>query len=263
LLISTNIGYITSLDTEIGIYNGLFHSITQNFNPYLLSIVPILSYSNADTMKTEILNENRNKIGIYRWINLLNGKSYVGSGVNLSHRLKLYYSLRSMNAQLKRGKSAIYSSILKHGHSSFSLEILEYCEPDNVVTREQHYLDLLKPEYNLLGTAGSSLGYLHSVGSIAKMSEAKKGNKNRIGKSHSELAKAKMSEVHIGKILSDKTKAKMSEIKKGKKNPLFGKTHSEETKNKMSEGLGTAVKVLDLETNGHLPFLLSVKQQSQ
>jgi len=91
----------------------------------------------------------------------------------------------------------------------------------------------------------------------------KKGNKNRIGKSHSELAKAKMSEVHIGKILSDKTKAKMSEIKKGKKNPLFGKTHSEETKNKMSEGLGTAVKVLDLETNGHLPFLLSVKQQSQ
>ena len=129
LLISTNIGYITSLDTEIGIYNGLFHSITQNFNPYLLSIVPILPYSNADTMKTEILNENRNKIGIYRWINLLNGKSYVGSGVNLSHRLKLYYSLRSMNAQLKRGKSAIYSSILKHGHSSFSLEILEFCEP--------------------------------------------------------------------------------------------------------------------------------------
>jgi hypothetical protein len=66
LLISTNIGYITPLDTEIGIYNGLFHSITQNFNPYLLSIVPIISYSNADTMKTDILNENINKIGIYR-----------------------------------------------------------------------------------------------------------------------------------------------------------------------------------------------------
>jgi group I intron endonuclease len=154
-----------------------------------------------------------------------------------------------MNAQLKRGKSAICSSILKHGHSIFRLEILEYCEPDNAVTREQHYLDLLKPEYNILGTAGSPLGFLHSVESIAKMSEAKKGNKNRLGKNHSELAKGKMSAAHIGKILSDKTKAKLSEIKKGENNPLFGKTHSEETKNKMSEALGTAIKVLDLETN--------------
>jgi hypothetical protein len=46
----------------------------------------------------------------------------------------------------------------------------------------------------------------------------------------------------------------MSEIKKGKNNPLFGKTHSEETKNKLSEGLGIAVKELDLETNGTSTF---------
>jgi hypothetical protein len=40
------------------------------------------------------------------------------------------------------------------------------------------------------------------------MSEAKKGNKNRIGKNHSELAKAKMSEVHIGKFCQIKQKQK-------------------------------------------------------
>ena len=31
-----------------------------------MSIVPILSYSNADTMKSEILDDNRNKAGVYR-----------------------------------------------------------------------------------------------------------------------------------------------------------------------------------------------------
>jgi hypothetical protein len=39
-------------------------------------------------------------------------------------------------------------------------EILEYCEPSKVLEREQYYIDLLKPEYNILKTAG--LGNTHS-----------------------------------------------------------------------------------------------------
>jgi group I intron endonuclease len=55
---------------------------------------------------------------------------------------------------------AIYKSLVKHGYSNFTLEILEYCEPENAIKREQYYLDLLKPEYNILKVAkrGSSLG---------------------------------------------------------------------------------------------------------
>jgi group I intron endonuclease len=62
----------------------------------------------------------------------------------------------------------IYKAILKHGHSNFSLEILEYCEPSKVLEREQYYIDLLKPEYNILKTAGSSLGNTHSEDSNLK-----------------------------------------------------------------------------------------------
>lgn len=43
----------------------------------------------------------------------------------------------------------IYKAILKHGHSSGearSLEILEYCEPADVLEREQYYINLLKPD---------------------------------------------------------------------------------------------------------------------
>ena len=43
----------------------------------------------------------------------------------------------------------------------FSLEILEYCDRSEAVIREQYYLYLLKPNYNLLKTAGSVLGYKH------------------------------------------------------------------------------------------------------
>jgi hypothetical protein len=37
----------------------------------------------------------------------------------------------------------------KHGYSSFSLEIVEYCELGNLLERENYYFNLLKPEYNL------------------------------------------------------------------------------------------------------------------
>ena len=39
---------------------------------------------------------------------------------------------------------------MKYGHSKFSLEILEYCEAEQVVTKEQYYIDLLDPEVRRL-----------------------------------------------------------------------------------------------------------------
>lgn len=54
-----------------------------------------------------------------------------------------------METQLKKGKSAIYSSILKHGLSDFTLEILEYCNPSFLLEREKWYFGLLLPKYNL------------------------------------------------------------------------------------------------------------------
>lgn len=52
--------------------------------------------------------------------------------------------------------------MLKNGYSNFRLEILEYCDKDVVLKREQHYIYTLKPEYNILKIAGSLLGFQHS-----------------------------------------------------------------------------------------------------
>lgn len=81
----------------------------------------------------------------------------------------------------------INKALKKYGHSKFRLEILEYCDSLSVIKREQYYLDLLKPEYNVLKTAGSSLGFKHSEESLIKRSEARKGKKHPLfGKTHSE-----------------------------------------------------------------------------
>lgn len=74
---------------------------------------PVKIYGNADTDKLQILSENKNKAGVYRWVNLNTGKTYIGSGINLYKRIGEYYSLRNLERQILRTKSRIYRSILK------------------------------------------------------------------------------------------------------------------------------------------------------
>lgn len=200
-------------------------------------------YSDAGAQKELILKENRGKSGIYRWTNKETGKSYVGSAVDISKRFTTYYSQYMIKEVLIRSKSLILSAIQKHGHSKFSLTIIEYCDPSDLIRREQYYIDLLKPEYNICQTAGSSLGRILSEETKMKISNYFKG------RPISEVAKQKMSESRTGKKFTEETKKKLSELQKGKPGPFLGKQHSEETKQKMSEAIGSKVEVLNIETN--------------
>ena len=193
-----------------------------------LMITPIIIYSNADTPKLDIFKDNENKSGIYRWLNLESGKSYIGSSVNLRRRFNQYYGIKFL---IKYAKSSIiYKALLKEGYSKFSLEILEYCESTLLIERvsgaarrlkrgdsllERYYLDLLKPEYIILKTAGSSLGFKHTKETLAHIAAAKLGNTARRGKNHTLEARMKIAAARKGKNLSNETKALLS-IKNGK-----------------------------------------------
>jgi len=144
---------------------------------FLYTIIPIKIYSNAEADKDIILKENKNKSGIYKWKNIINDKQYIGSAVDLSDRLsKDYSTAKAMENYLKNYKSSIYSALLKHGYENFSLTILEYCEPEKCIEREDYYLCSLPHEYNIL--PGSSLGHKHSDKTKKIMSDAKKGENN-------------------------------------------------------------------------------------
>ena len=153
-----------------------FYSTDNNTTLSCFTFVPVISYSNADVKKTDILQDNKAKVGIYRWVNLITGKSYVGSSGNLSDRFRQYFNINFLEREVVRNNSYIYKSLIKNGYSNFKLEILEYCELDVILIREQYYIDLFNPEYNILKIAGSFRGFKHSTDTKRIMSLKKKDN---------------------------------------------------------------------------------------
>lgn len=137
------------------------------YSTSISSPTPAVIYSNLESEKSSIYADNRDKSGIYLWRNKINGKTYVGSSVNLTKRLKNYFN----ESYLTRLKDfmVIYKALLAYGYENFTLEILEYCDPASILEREQYYLDTLNPKYNVLKVAGSSFGYKHSEEVLLKM----------------------------------------------------------------------------------------------
>jgi group I intron endonuclease len=89
--------------------------------------------------------------------------------------------------ETERNKSAIYRAILKYGLSGFSFEIIEQCGPSILIEREQYYIDLIGPEYNILKFAANRQGFIHSEATKELQRKA------RLGAVLSEITKLKMS----------------------------------------------------------------------
>lgn len=188
----------------------LLYNINSDIN--IISFIPAMFYSNGDTDKFEIINNNKGKAGIYQWTHKQSNKTYIGSAFDISKRLSSYYSISYLTNRTK-GKRYINNVLLKYGYSAFSLTILEYIDITNmskdnakklILNREQHYIDTLKPEYNILKIVGSSAGYKHSEESLKLMRLAIKGIP--LTKAHRE----KLSLAKRGIVFSDTHKQNMS-----------------------------------------------------
>jgi group I intron endonuclease len=126
----------------------------------------------------------------------VNGKSYIGSSINLTFRLSNYFSLNYLIKRTSLYNSKIYNALLFHGQANFSLEILEYCDKSSIIKLEQFYIDYFKPEYNILSKAGSSLEFKHSQQTLSKFKLRKLTDealfnlkKAKVGATFSPLAK--------------------------------------------------------------------------
>ena len=148
--------------------------------------------------KKILLKEYNNKSGIYLIHNNVNGKKYIGSGMDLSKRLATYY----FPSRLCDGRY-ISNSLLKYEHDSFSVVIIcilsgtSISIKKDILNKEQEYINLYKPIYNLNPTAGSSMGFKHS-----------------------EKSKQLIYEFRKGKPLSNETKQKLSALFSGELNPF-------------------------------------------
>lgn len=59
----------------------------------------------------------------------------------------------------------LFRASKKYGAGNFSFEIIEECLPikEILLSREQYYLDLYDPDYNILKTARSNSRFKHSL----------------------------------------------------------------------------------------------------
>jgi hypothetical protein len=77
-------------------------------------IKAVIKYTKADTQNEQISIDNRGKCGIYRWTRIETSESYVASSVNLSRRLRDYFSPKYLE---RANIMYICIALLKYGYS--------------------------------------------------------------------------------------------------------------------------------------------------
>ena len=112
--------------------------------------------------------------GVYKITNLTNGKIYVGSTSALGFK-KRWWGHRTRLRTNTHWNQHLQSSWNKYGEHQFRFEIIEECPPNDCISREQYYFDTLHPQYNILTTAGSMLGYHHTTATKQKIGDASRG----------------------------------------------------------------------------------------
>lgn len=190
-------------------------------------------------------------IGVYRILNKVNKKCYIGSSVNIKERIRKHkFDLRKN----KHENQHLQNAWNKYGEENFKFIQLFLCKQSVLIKNEQAMIDYYEAYikgYNLCPIAGNCLGFRHSEESKEKMMGNING-RGRKGCKASKEAKLKMSKAKLGKPSGMKgkhhsiiTKRKMSDIKLGKPSPRKGVKLTKETKIKMSlshQGLNKGMK---------------------
>ncbi len=188
--------------------------------------------------------------GIYQITNVVNRKVYIGSAVNISKRWAIHLT------QLRSGlhhSPKLQRAWDKYGEAAFLLETLELCERQELIEREQRWLDKLSAAvsgYNVCPTAGSTAGRKFSDEAKKKMRSAKLGTKASV------VTKERQSIARLGKRFSAEHCEKIRLAQKGKTIPEStrravsaansARVHSAETLEKLRAASRKGVEMLAL-----------------
>lgn len=163
--------------------------------------------------------------GIYKIINKVNGKYYVGRSANLIRRWIDHK--KSLNGGYHKN-AHLQSAWNKYGADAFEFVVIEYIDESLLKEIEQKYINKFIEDrkngiddcYNI--SESSESGGFISEEVNKKISEAKKGKTLTIE------SRQKISKSNKGKKRSEETRKKLSESLKGKytgeKSPMYGKT---------------------------------------
>jgi len=168
--------------------------------------------------------------GIYKITNILNNKCYIGSSAS---KYYLYNRLLNHFNNLRKNKhvnSHLQNAWNKYGEENFIISILETCSPDKCIEREQYYINIFSPDYNICPIANSSYGRTCDENTKRKISNKNKEwyateegilfkqklsklRKNCSNLKHSDEFKKRLSLLYKNRIVSEETKNKMRKPK--------------------------------------------------
>lgn len=179
-----------------------------------LKPVDIYESLNEKSTQNKVLNETRNKAGVYLILNKINLSCYVGSA-----------STNKFNARFRKhlfnftGSKIIKAAVKKYGIDNFAFMILHIFP--KVVTKENnkellnledYYLKSLLPDYNIVTEAGNTFGYKHSEITRIKMVE-----------NYSPERRLKIGGLNKGKVMSEVHKANIKAAALTCKKPVYSK----------------------------------------
>lgn len=156
--------------------------------------------------------------GIYKIINKINKKYYVGSSQNIEHRWIIHRSHLNTQEHINIFLQRAWN---KYGADNFEIQIIENCDGytrDQIFMVEQKYLNSLdNMTYNLsrLAKGGDNLTHHPDRDNI--------------------IARMTASVIARYSSMSDEDWDSFSKSKMGEKNGMFGKTHTEESRQAISE----------------------------
>lgn len=190
----------------------------------------------------------KNRIcGIYKIQNILNGKVYIGSSVHIMSRWSRHRSDLEKNRSTSIKLQLSYN---KNGKDNFKFSIIEECSIDDLLIKEQFYIDLFdsyNKGYNSVKFAGHTLGFSPTQETRDKMRKTMLERNSFKGRKHSEETKELLRIINTGKKLSEEHKRKISE---NSSRHYLGKNLSKEHKENLSKSriLKYGTKVMCIET---------------
>jgi group I intron endonuclease len=142
------------------------------------------------------------KSGIYAIA--INKKWYVGSAINFKNRRHSHKKKLNTNKHPNKHLQSAYNK-----YQEFEFRILEYCEPEKILEREEWWIewtDCCNPEkgYNKRRKPNSNLGLKMSAETRAKHSARLKGHK-----------------FNVGRVATKEQREKQSALMKGRPKPYF------------------------------------------
>jgi group I intron endonuclease len=109
--------------------------------------------------------------GVYLILNLINGKTYIGSAIKGRMPNRLHKHLYALC-----GNKPVAAAVNKYGLENFAFvvvdllpTVVELKSNKDLLTMEDYYLQLLLPEYNIAPRAGNTLGIKHTEATKLKM----------------------------------------------------------------------------------------------